>query len=127
MSHRLGVWPGAVKTGEVTGPQEVPQTNLRHAPKTPLFLDLEREEDLTLHELGWLVRKQDVGLKDPGEGSPQSYSRSKRQNRKGTQPPPASSRTKRTPGWRSQMPANTTALSSSAIGPMGKLATRIRD
>ena len=68
MAHRFGVGPGAVKTGEVTGPEKVPYTNLRHAPKTALFLDLEREEHLTLHELGRLVRKRDVGRKDPGRG-----------------------------------------------------------
>src|SRR5215831_7535675 len=65
MPHRLGVWPGAVKTGEVTGPEKVLHTNLRYAPKTALFLDFEREENLTLHELGRLVRQRDVGRKDP--------------------------------------------------------------
>src|SRR5215468_3335005 len=68
MAHRLRMGPGAVHTGEVTGPEEVPYTHLRYAPKTALFLDLEREEHLTLHELGWLVRKRNVGRKDTGRG-----------------------------------------------------------
>src|SRR2546430_14962612 len=70
MAHRLGMRPGTVQTGKITGPEEVPYTHLRHAPKPALFLDLEREEDLTLHELRGLVRQQDVGLKDPGGGTP---------------------------------------------------------
>src|SRR4029450_12073740 len=68
MAHRLRVGPGAVHTGEVTGPEEVPHTHLRHAPKTALFLALKREETLTLHELGGLVRKRDIGRKDTGRG-----------------------------------------------------------
>src|SRR2546422_10170727 len=67
------------------------------------------------------------GRKTREDGPPQSSSRSKRQNKNGTQPAPASSRTKRAPGWRSQTPDKTTALMSSAIRPMGKLATVIRD
>jgi len=67
------------------------------------------------------------GLKTRLSGPPKSYSRSKRQNRNGTHPTPASSSTKRTPGWRSQMPENTMALSNSAIRPIGKLATVISD
>src|SRR2546430_17164262 len=69
MAHRLGMRPGTVQTGKITGPEEVPYTHLRHAPKPALFLDREREEDLTLHEPRGLVRQQDVGLKDPG-GAP---------------------------------------------------------
>src|SRR5215470_17713105 len=67
------------------------------------------------------------GVKTRLDGPPKSYSRSKRQNRNGTQPTPASSRTKRILGWRSQTPEKTTALISSAIIPMGKLATCISD
>src|ERR1700736_92369 len=66
VSQRLGVWPGAVETGEITGPQEVAETDFRHAPKTALFLDLEREENLALDELARLVGKRDVGLEDAG-------------------------------------------------------------
>jgi hypothetical protein len=55
-------------TTKSSGIGEVPYTHLRHTPKTALFLDLEREENLTLHERGGLVRKQDVRRKDPGRG-----------------------------------------------------------
>src|SRR5262249_9652444 len=127
MSHFLGAWPGAVEPGEVTGPEKVSQPDLRRTAKPALFLHLEREEDLTLHELGWLVRKKNVAPKDTRRWTAQSYSRSKRQKMNGTQPTPASSRTKRTPGWRSQMPERTTALKSSVMSPMGKFITVISD
>src|SRR5271163_1111669 len=66
VSHRLGIWPRAVETGEVAGPQEVAQANFGHAPETTLLLDLEREEDLAPDELCRLVGKRDVGLEDGG-------------------------------------------------------------
>src|SRR6266403_458230 len=66
VSHRLGVWPGAVETREIAGPEEVAVTDFGHAPKTALFLDLEREENLALDELARLVGKRDVGLEDRG-------------------------------------------------------------
>src|ERR1700736_22299 len=60
VSHRLGVWPGAVETREVARPEEVTQTDFGHAPETALFLDLEREENLALDELARLVGQRDV-------------------------------------------------------------------
>jgi len=38
MTHGLGVWPGAVKTGKAAGPENVLHTDLRHTTKTTLFL-----------------------------------------------------------------------------------------
>src|SRR5262245_32178998 len=66
MSHRLRVWPRAVEAREVTGPEEVLQADLGHATKSAFFLHLEREEHLTLHELGRLPRENDVGFEDAG-------------------------------------------------------------
>src|SRR5881296_2342495 len=66
MAHLPGARPGAVEPGEVTRPEKVSQADLRYATKPALLLHLECEEDLTLHELGWLVRKQNVGSKDTG-------------------------------------------------------------
>src|SRR5262249_40166104 len=66
MSHLPGAWPRAVEPGKVTRPEKVSQPDLRQTTKPALFLHLEREEDLTLHELGWLVRKKNVGPKNTG-------------------------------------------------------------
>src|SRR5215831_18268990 len=64
MAHLPGVRPGTIEAGEVAGPEEILHTHLGHAPKAAFLLDLEREEDLTLHELGRLVGQHDVGAED---------------------------------------------------------------
>src|SRR5260370_37937923 len=58
MSHRLAVWPGAVETREIAGPEGVTEADFGHPPKTALFLNLEREENLTLDELARLAGKR---------------------------------------------------------------------
>src|SRR6266851_10171618 len=65
VAHRPGMRPWAVETGEVAGPQEIAVSHFRHATEAALFLDLEGEEDVALHDFARHARQRDVGLENP--------------------------------------------------------------
>src|SRR5262249_754327 len=105
-----GAWPVALRRGQVPASPgkslaqrkfRSPTTGRRRQPPSSTSQTVKERGGFT-NEVGLSERRM-RGLKTGGGGPPQSCSRRRGKNRKGPQRTPASSRTKRTPGWRSQM------------------------
>jgi len=88
VAHRLRIGPRAVEAGEVAGPQEVLVADLgtRRKPPSSSTSKVKKRCSLTI-SLGRRFSAMS-GLKTRLSASPNSYSRSKRQNMNGTQPTP---------------------------------------